>query len=111
MILAPLVLVLCSQANVQLPLDRFEQLLQKKEEKPVRSFTVVESARLSGSYAKGITITFTGRSAGELPEVALVEGETVFQGCTSDQALLTRGGGGGTQLTPLGSRFTVRCGY
>ncbi|MBL8949802.1 MAG: hypothetical protein JNK82_03435 [Myxococcaceae bacterium] len=108
MTLAPVVLLLASQ--VSLPLERFEQLIQKKEEKAVRSFTVVESARLSGSFAKGFFIVFTGRSVGDSPEVALAGGDTVLQGCTSDQAVLTRTADQ-VHLTPLGTRFSVRCGY
>lgn len=107
MTLAPLSLLLLAQSlAVPVPLEKYEELTRKKEP---RSLTVVESARVSGSFAKGLTLTLSGRSMGDLPAVPVLDAAIVLDRCVSDQALLSRSADQ-VLLTPLGARFTVRCG-
>ena len=107
MTLAPLSLLLLAQSlAVPVPLEKYEELTRRKEP---RSLTVVEAARVSGSFAKGLVLTLTGRSMGDLPAVPVLDAAVVLDRCVSDQALLSRTADQ-VHLTPLGARFTVRCG-
>ncbi len=111
--LSALVLVASSSSSptIELPLERYEELIDRKAPRPARSMTVVESVRISGSLAKGAVVSIVGRSMGELPSVPVLEGEGLMvEGCTSDGALLTRSDQGQVMLTPLGNHFSVRCG-
>jgi hypothetical protein len=97
-----------SGARVSVPLAEYEALKKAQER---ASITVVDTLRLLGSFkARDLEVTFSGRSAGSLPAIEVLQnaaGIVVF-GCDGD-GIVSRGDGGAFRLTPLAPRFTVRC--
>lgn len=94
--------------QVTLPLAEYERL-KKGDERP--SLTVVDTLRLGGRFrGQGLTVSFTGRSAGKLPaeKVLTAAGDVVVFGCEGD-GILSRAEGEGFLLTPLAPKFDVRC--
>ena len=94
--------------RVTLPLSEYEQL-RKLREAP--SLTVVDTLKVSGSFsARTLGLSVSGRSSGTLPAATLLESVegAALAGCDGS-ALVSRGDGAAYTLTPLGSRFEVRC--
>jgi hypothetical protein len=95
-------------SQVTLPLVEYEALRKTQEG---ASVTVVDTLRLAGSFrGRDLAIHFAGRAAGRLPAEAVLSSAdgVVLYACAGD-GILSRGGGGTFQLTPLASRFEVRC--
>jgi len=98
-------------ARVVLPLESYEKL-RPAARKPPTSLTVVDGVRLRGTFAGGrLTLTLTGRSLGERPEVALLTAVEGFSLRDCDgTALVRRAGAGALSLLPLAERFHAACG-
>ena len=97
-----------SASRVTLSLAEYEDL--KKAQKRV-SVTVVDTLRLGGSFkGRDLVLVFGARSAGNLPATNVLSRAAgiALYGCDGE-GILSRGEGGAFRLTPLASRFTVRC--
>ena len=96
-----------SARQVTVPLDEFERL-RKLEERP--SLTVVELLRLEGSFARrDLALTLAGRAAGTWPTQDVLNAEGVRVHSCQGEALVSHNESGGFSVTPLASRFQVRC--
>lgn len=94
--------------RVTLPLSEYEQLRKLRE---TSSLTVVDTLKVTGSFAsRSLALALSGRSAGALPAVVVLESVegAALAGCDGT-ALVSRGDGAAYALTPLGPRFEVRC--
>ena len=95
-------------AHVVLPLDRYDTLARVRAQ-DVPSFTIVEAARLEGSFEQGLTLTLTGRARGAMPAVKVLGDDARLLSCVSRDSVLGRAATGELELTPLGARFEVKC--
>lgn len=98
-------------ARVVLPLESYEKL-RPAAMKPPTSLTVVDGVRLRGSFEGGrLTLTLSGRSLGERPEVTLLSAIEGFSLRDCDgTAMVRRAGAGTVSLLPLAERFHAACG-
>ena len=95
-------------AHVVLPLERYDAMrVRAVEDKP--SFTIVESARIEGSFEQGLTLTLVGRAQGAMGAAKVLGADTRLLSCTSRDALLGRMASGELELKPLAARFEVKC--
>lgn len=93
-------------SQVILALPEYERLRAPE----IESFTVVDSARLAGTFRdRNLTITFSGRSVGRRTTAAVLSaaGGISIWGCNG-QAVITRGDDS-FRLTPLAESFTTTC--
>lgn len=93
-------------SQVILALPEYERLRAPDPE----SFTVVDSARLAGTFRdRNLTITFTGRSVGRRVTASVLSaaGGISVWGCNG-QAVITRGDDS-FRLTPLADSFATTC--
>lgn len=98
--------VVPSTSQVTLSLTEYERLRVPETE----SFTVVDSARLAGSFRdRNLTVTFTGRSVGRPVAVPVLSasGGISLWGC-SGQAVIRRSDDS-FGITPLAGSFTTTC--
>lgn len=97
-------------AHVVLPLERYDTLLRGRPAQDVASsFTIVESARLEGTFEQGVTLTLTGRARGAMPAVKVLGDDARLLSCSSRDAVLGRATTGELELTPLAAKFEVKC--
>lgn len=95
-----------TEPAIEVPLSRWTHLQERVEVAPI---TVVEQARISGSFRNGeLQLQLTGRATPRLATVEVLElGDALLFGCDGD-ALVSRSGSR-YRLTPTATRFTVRC--
>ena len=104
-----LILAADPDAHVVLPLERYDTLVRGRPAQDVSSFTIVESARLEGSFDQGVTLTLAGRARGAMPAVKVLGDDARLLSCSSRDAVLGRTATGELELTPLATKFEVRC--
>jgi hypothetical protein len=108
--MTPLVLVLLSaDPTVAIPLEQYEQLMHRTTPKEPRALTVVDAVHLGGSLSKGVTFSLEGRSFGARPDVSVIDGTLVLEGCKQDGVVLSRNEGNEMVVTPLADHFSARC--
>lgn len=109
--LISLLLAADPEAHVVLPLERYDTLVRGRpsQDEPASSFTIVESARLEGSFEQGVTLTLAGRARGAMSTVKVLGDDSRLLRCTSRDAVLGRASTGELELTPLAAKFEVKC--
>lgn len=97
------------EAQVVLPLARYDRLITQSPNKEPLSYTIIEAAKFAGTFEAGPTLTLTGRASGLMTPVKVLGDEVALRSCTSRDAVLGRQPNGEVALTPLASKFEVTC--
>lgn len=92
--------------HVVLGLDTYRDLLTQQS---AESFTIVEAAKVEGSFKRGLTLTLRGRARGDLRQVPVLEDSVPLTACESRGAVLARQSGAYVAVWPQAASFEVRC--